>query len=164
MSEVASHYENHKFSLAAEVVRSGFPLRLQALGTSMLPTLWPGDVLTIQSQGREIRDADIVLAERENSFLVHRVVSRVGPVWITRGDAMPCNDQPISPENILGRVSLVERGNRLIVPDRKLSQLRRLLARVLCHSDLVRRLALRVHAIRVKPSTKAAGLACGRSA
>jgi len=33
--------------LAAEVLRSSGRLRLRATGTSMLPAVWPGDVLSV---------------------------------------------------------------------------------------------------------------------
>ena len=40
--------EECKCSLAAEVLQSSGHLKLRATGASMLPTLWPGDLLTIQ--------------------------------------------------------------------------------------------------------------------
>src|SRR5437773_2244681 len=38
-----------KCDLASQVLRSTGELRLRALGLSMLPSLWPGDILSIQS-------------------------------------------------------------------------------------------------------------------
>jgi signal peptidase I len=164
MPEAPPHYENHKLSLAAEVVRSGAQLRLRVQGTSMLPSLWPGDVLRIENDGPEISPGEIVLAEREGRFFVHRLVRRTereGSVyWITRGDSMPSDDRAVATSDVLGRVSAVERRNVLIFPCRKVSQLRHLLAWTLCHCGLVRRIALRVHATRIRRETKAAQLVC----
>jgi hypothetical protein len=65
--------------------------------------------------------------------------------WITRGDAMPQNDPPVRPGDILGRVSEIHRGTRVIITNRQVPPYQRLLAWILCHSQLCRRLALRAH-------------------
>ena len=45
--------ESHavKCELAAEVLRSSGRLRLQVTGWSMLPSIWPGDTLTVEQVG-----------------------------------------------------------------------------------------------------------------
>jgi hypothetical protein len=127
----------------------------------MLPTLWPGDVVRIEN-GREISAGDIVLAERENCFVVHRIVGcaeRDGRAyWITRGDARPSDDQPLAASEVLGRVAAVERGCRLVIPSRHVSRFRQLLSWTLCHCELIRRIALRVHAGRRQQPREAAQL------
>jgi hypothetical protein len=56
--------------LAAEILGSRRRLRLKALGTSMLPTVWPGDVLTIESAAcEETGPGDTVLLQRSHRFL-----------------------------------------------------------------------------------------------
>jgi len=45
--------EQLKHNLAAEALRTAGKFRLAAFGYSMLPTLWPGEVLTIQVQSLE---------------------------------------------------------------------------------------------------------------
>jgi len=40
----ASERESIKRDLAGQVLRAGGKLRLRALGLSMLPSLWPGDI------------------------------------------------------------------------------------------------------------------------
>ena len=43
----------------------------------MLPTLWPGDLLTVQSLGaEEVEPGEIVLYMRSDRFFVHRIVSK----------------------------------------------------------------------------------------
>ena len=62
--------EAHKLDLAAEVLSAGGTIRLQALGTSMLPSIWPGDVLSIERPpGQEIVPGDIVLVARDAPVL-----------------------------------------------------------------------------------------------
>lgn len=154
--------EDIKLDLAAEMLRRHGTLRLTAWGTSMLPTVWPGDLLTIQSVAHdEIVAGDIVLILRDRRFLVHRLVER-RPVqdsvsWITRGDAMPHNDPPTAACGLLGRVVSVQRANRTLVPRRRLSLLDSALARVLSRADRLRSLTLKIHAARLQAGPKRAG-------
>jgi hypothetical protein len=61
--------------LAAEVLRSFGKLRLRANGSSMLPAVWPGDILYIQGQDAPAAlPGDIVLFGREGRLVAHRVV------------------------------------------------------------------------------------------
>src|ERR1700757_218536 len=110
MCSVSQNLEAHKLSLSVEVLqRTGF-VRLVALGSSMLPTLWPGDLLTIQSTTvDQIRVGDVVLFARENRFFVHRVVRSVSKSLTTRGDAMPREDGELGGEELLGKVISVSR-------------------------------------------------------
>src|ERR1039458_9326454 len=63
--------------LAAEVLRSSGSLRLRAIGASMLPAIWPGDVLTVQRRDAEnAQPGDIVLFARGGALVAHRVVER----------------------------------------------------------------------------------------
>jgi hypothetical protein len=143
--------ENPKLGLAAEMLRCHGAVQLKAWGTSMLPSLWPGDLLTIQSAAHdEVISGDIVLVKRDNRFLVHRLVERRRvrdcPSWITRGDAMPHNDPLAGASELLGRVAGVRRGNRSFVPSRRISRLHSTLAWMLCRWDCFRSLTLRIHA------------------
>ena len=64
-------------SLAAEALRSRGVLKLRAAGVSMLPTLWPGDLLTVQClREEEVEPGEIVLYMRSDRFFVHRIVSQ----------------------------------------------------------------------------------------
>ena len=61
--------------LAAEVLRSSGKLRLRATGASMLPVVWPGDILNISGEGAgKALPGDIVLFGREGGLIAHRVV------------------------------------------------------------------------------------------
>jgi signal peptidase len=63
--------------LAAEVLRSSGRLRLRATGASMLPAVWPGDILSVRSHDVvEALPGDIVLFGREGTLVAHRVVER----------------------------------------------------------------------------------------
>ena len=140
--------DSHKLELAAEVLASGHSLRLRAFGTSMLPSIWPGYLLTIEpAPEQEIATGDIVLVVRQNRFLIHRLIDKQESCWITRGDSLPQNDDPFAPCEVLGRVSLIHKNKKTIVPEPRRSLFNRTLAWMLCRSDTLRTVALRVHSL-----------------
>jgi signal peptidase I len=111
----------------------------------MLPAVWPGDVLSVRSH--DVVDAlpgDIVLFVREGRLVAHRVVERTlrqdKIQWVTRGDSVGGNDAPVSSQELLGRVTAIERGSRRLTPHQSLAS--RLIAWILCRSDFCTRLAL----------------------
>ena len=119
----------------------------------MLPTLWPGDCLTIQSHSiEEVQPGDLVLYARDGRFFVHRVTRkcRLGEetFLITRGDCMNEEDPPVEKRDLLGKVTEIDRHGSRIMPRRKLSPLQLFTAWLLCHCNLLLRAALRVHADR----------------
>lgn len=119
----------------------------------MLPTLWPGDLLTVQSfRPEQVEAGEIVLYMRQDRFFIHRVVSpKVTPGearLVTRGDCMPADDPPVGKNELLGKVTEVQRYGAVFVPARKLSLFRRLLARLFCHWGLFRRAGLRLWSYR----------------
>lgn len=137
--------DGHKLELATEVLVSG-GLRLQALGTSMLPAIWPGDVLSIEPKSsQEMSPGDIVLVARQGRFFVHRLIGKRNGGWITRGDSLPQNDEPAAEIQVLGKVSLIHRKTGAVVPKPQVSLFSRTLGGMLCHWDSFRSVALRTH-------------------
>jgi len=66
-------------SLAGEVVRRFGKVRLRVFGTSMLPSILPGDLISVQRAGLSgISSGEIVLYSREGRLFAHRVVGRAG--------------------------------------------------------------------------------------
>jgi hypothetical protein len=141
--------EGHKLDLAVEVLRSSGAIRLQALGTSMLPSVWPGDILSIENQPvDQIFPGDIVLVARDRRFFVHRLIEKRNSQWITRGDSLPQNDAPVADAQVLGKVFAIHRKSRVISPTPRVSVLIRTLAWMLCRWDSARNIALRIHSLR----------------
>ena len=101
--------------LAEEVLCLAGELRLRVTGTSMLPSVWPGDILHIRRQdAAESLPGHIVLVRRQGRLCAHRVVKKISkegqPYWITRGDSLPDDDPPVSGQELLGRVTCILRG------------------------------------------------------
>jgi hypothetical protein len=185
--------------LVVETLRSFGQLRLRVNGASMLPAVWPGDILTITREaGAPPLPGDIVLFGREGRLVAHRVaevrtqapgarcqVSGPGnreleaacqkpipcqgpasltpdrklltpdtrdltpaPVsvpsieFVTRGDSVDGNDRPISPDELLGRVTAIERGSRQFTPHQSAAS--RMASWVFRHSAFATRAALKI--------------------
>ena len=155
MASTPETREDTKLDLAAEILRRHGTVRLKVWGTSMLPSVWPGDLLTIQSAAYdEAGPGDIVLVLRDKRFFVHRLVERRldpdGISWITRGDAMPHCDPPAAASELLGRVVGIRRANRSFVPNRRVLLLHSALAWMLCRWDRFRNLTLNIHAVNLQ--------------
>ena len=154
-SSVSSPSEAHalKCELAGEVLRSSGRLRLQVTGWSMLPTIWPGDVIEIESaRGEEIAQGDIVLYGRNRRFVVHRLVEQEtvpgAIVMTTRGDAMGLPDPPFSDGALMGKVALISRSGRALVPRRSLRISERAVAALVQRSPIAARVVVGVHGLR----------------
>ncbi len=134
-----------KHQLALEVLRSSGEACLPVAGASMLPTIWPGDLLEVRRQdAAEISPGQVVLIEREGHLVAHRVVEKVAwpglTLLVTRGDRVREPDPPVSSEEFLGRVTCVLRGRRRIVP--RLTRGRRIASWVLSRSEFATRVVL----------------------
>jgi signal peptidase I len=110
--------------LAEEIVRTFGELRLRVFGTSMVPSILPGDLVYIHQAGlNEISSGEVVLFLQNGRLFVHRVTDRKMAVaaggaeelcLITRGDRQRQNDPPVSSSELLGRVDSIERDGRRV--------------------------------------------------
>lgn len=162
MCETRELRGTHQIDLATQILAGGGVVRLRAFGSSMLPSLWPGDILTIESAACQSPvPGDIVLVLRDQRPFIHRLEEKQdcdGSLrWITRGDAVPQSDPPVADSAVLGRVTCIQRNGRIIVPCRRLSWATRVLAWALCHWDRFRSLCLRVHSLVEGPQHQPAG-------
>lgn len=146
MEHAADAKESLRCDLAADVLRRFGELRLQVNGTSMLPSICPGDVLTVHRQNIDhVRCGDIVLFERDDRLYAHRVLKKVegrgGTLVIARGDALPEEDPPVYADELLGRVTSILRGRSRIDPRNGLTASERLVAWLARQSGWFARLA-----------------------
>jgi signal peptidase I len=142
-----------KCEMAGEVLRSSGRLRLQVMGWSMLPAVWPGDTLVVErADSSTVSTGDIVLFGRDRRLFVHRVVAKRrlfgDSQVVTRGDAMPALDSPVSEDELLGRVSLIVRDGKCIEPSRRLRFAERAVAALVRGSDIAARVVVGVHGMR----------------
>lgn len=138
--------------LAGEVVRNFGEVRLRVFGTSMVPSVLPGDLVLIhRADVEEISIGEIVLFLQMGRLFVHRVVDRKAMTFadgreetflITRGDRQRNNDSPVSSSELLGRVVSIEREHRQV--DLLPNGTNQFIARLLRSSDRVTSLYLLV--------------------
>jgi hypothetical protein len=126
--------------VAAEVLSCFGRLRLKVTGWSMFPAIWPGDILELERAKRnQLSEGQIVVFSRHRRLFVHRLWKTVGSTMVTRGDAMPHNDPVVTDQELLGRVTHIERHGQSIQPSTRLSPSQRVLAGLLRSSDLAAR-------------------------
>jgi hypothetical protein len=127
-------------------------IRMRVYGESMLPTLWPGDIVEIAPCApQELRAGEIVLATREGRFFLHRLLAlgqRDG--FLLRGDSMPGVDPLFPWEALLGRLVRLESrcgvsSSAFALHPGWSAKLSRVLGFLFCHIGLAKRIALRIH-------------------
>lgn len=102
--------------LMRSVLARGVPFRFCARGWSMAPFIRDGDLITvspIQEALPGIGDVVAFVRPETGNLVVHRIVATHGAARSLQGDSGPaCPDGIIPPENLLGRVTRVERQGR----------------------------------------------------
>jgi hypothetical protein len=124
--------------LLEETLNRGHSIRFRAPGDSMYPTIRNGDILTVTPiETASITIGDIILYRHKSGVTAHRVVRTLKQSeedslrtpqgsqnrsssetlrFFLRGDAAVVFDDPVSADQILGKVTLVERSGRRIDP------------------------------------------------
>jgi signal peptidase I len=110
--------------LAEEIVRNFGEVRLRVFGASMVPSILPGDLVSVERIEMEnVAPGEVVLSLQNGRLFVHRVVGRStiageglsGELHlITRGDRLLHPDPPVSRAELLGRVVRLERDGRKV--------------------------------------------------
>jgi signal peptidase len=140
--------------LVSEVARLAGEVRLKLTGTSMMPAMWPGDIVTVQRcQLADLRPGHVALCRVEGKLLAHRVMRTFHDRLITRGDSVPCSDPPVEASAIVGYVTNIARDHRTI--DTRHTWHHRALAAVLRRSHLCLRITLRLSS-RINARTRPA--------
>jgi hypothetical protein len=105
-------------NLSSEILKGGKVLRFTAHGSSMVPFIFDGDVLTIQDVGSSmVAKGDIVFYRTQNDGLMaHRIIkvhSTDGKVrFSARGDGSPGSEEIIDADQVIGEVISIRRGRR----------------------------------------------------
>ena len=100
----------------------GASFRFQARGSSMIPAIRDGDVITLSPLGEKILRRGDVIAFRHpqhSRMLVHRMLRKKNNLIFVQGDNLYVADGWIAENRILGIVSRVERKEKSVYwPDR----------------------------------------------
>jgi signal peptidase I len=96
----------------ASLVGNGW-LRLKVTSQSMSPLLRTGDYVQAQAVALEsYRRGDLLVTQRTEGYLTHRLVKVDSLGWYTKGDRNRRVDPPVQPQSIVGLVFSVERQGR----------------------------------------------------
>lgn len=129
-----------KLNLAAEVLTSFGHARLPVTGSSMFPSLQPGDLLDVRRPTGPIQTGDVVVFQSHDRLVVHRVIGQTGDKLVTRGDRLRYPDAPIPAAEILGCVAAIERRSRCLSP--RLTASQRIVSSVLRYTEFGTRVAV----------------------
>jgi len=121
-----------------DTLNRGHSIRFRAPGDSMYPTICDGDLIVVEPiRPAVVTVGDIILYQDKSGVTVHRVTHILkrskenlrsalqGPQdrsisetleFLLRGDAAITDDDPVRPEQILGKVVSIERNGRRIDP------------------------------------------------
>jgi hypothetical protein len=141
-----------KCELAAEVLRSFGTLRFAATGSSMLPSIWPGETLVVERvEPEQVCIGELVLVGREGRLCAHRVIGIAGdsqnPQWVTQGDALPVPDRSVAGNELLGRVAYVIRAGKCVAVPTELSVPAKVIAKIIRRSFFAARTLVYLHSV-----------------
>jgi len=103
--------------LMVAVLSRGRAFRFRAKGSSMLPFVCDGDVLTLQPLGNtppRLGELVAFMHPQSGRPTIHRVVRRRSDACLMRGDAVHAVDGWVARASMLGRVTAVCRAGRQI--------------------------------------------------
>jgi signal peptidase I len=129
--------------LVADVARAFGEVRLKVTGASMLPAVWPGDLVTVQpSNIAALQPGQIVSYRREQRLITHRIKCIFDGHLIVQGDSVRQCDAPVSASEVVGQVTCILRNGRHISPEQTFWQ--RTGSSILRRSDFTTRMTLRL--------------------
>lgn len=100
-------------------------LRFRALGSSMFPLIRNGDLVTIKPvDPDDLSTGDIIFFEKNDSLILHRIIEeeKFKGKFTTKGDNMPICDHAVNSNEILGKLTGIERNGKIINLDTSLNK------------------------------------------
>ncbi len=86
---------------------------LTVISYSMYPALTRGDLILVKGvTPEEIKVGTVIVFHHANGLAVHRVIRFKGDFIVTKGDANTAEDEPITFDDVIGRVLTI--GNNLV--------------------------------------------------
>jgi len=115
--------------IVTDLLRSGYKVSFNAPGHSMYPTILANETVVVEPvKPLDVHRGDIVLYRTNGNIFAHRVrdVVKGGSSdegftiqslrFILRGDAARLPDEPVTSDQVLGKVVSVERNGNMVNP------------------------------------------------
>ena len=103
-------------ALFEDVLNAGLDLQLKVTGRSMVPFLKGGEIITIKKVScSSLRKGDLVFFKTScGSPVLHRLINKERGhnntfIFRTKGDALRSFDEPVSGDDVLGKVLKIEK-------------------------------------------------------
>jgi signal peptidase I len=114
----APHVKEFKPSLTGlfeDVLSNGSSLRIRVTGKSMAPFIRDGEIVTIRkTPGSSFRRGDLIFFKNDKGLpVLHRMIKRdkSADKILTKGDALTYFDRPVRDNDVMGKVSIIEKKN-----------------------------------------------------
>ena len=89
--------------ILSKMLDTPYPLATITSG-SMWPVLKTNDLILMKGVDPEkVEVGQIIIFRHEGGFTIHRLIRKENGKYITKGDANGVEDQPIKPEDVIGR-------------------------------------------------------------
>lgn len=111
--------------ITQEILSRGLFLRLKVSGRSMQPFIRTDDTLLVEPKdGVKFNIGDILFYRHPlGYYIAHRLIKKNGQdTLLTRGDNLRHFDQPVLIEQVMGRVTQIERGTKRLILTRGLGR------------------------------------------
>jgi hypothetical protein len=159
--DVSQSAHETRLDLAAEVLHRFGEVRFVARGSSMIPSIYPGDMVTVSSEGvMDARCGEIVLCLVGGRFFVHRVMRKWAErhriVFATRGDALAQEDPSVDGTQLLGQVILIVRRGKSVGITSRANPWTRCMRWGVRNSSAFAKILLATHSLRSKVSSRGA--------
>ena len=114
------------FGRVLEHLDRGQSVTIPVKGFSMLPFIrGEKDLVVLERPSRPYRVGDIVLFRYAGRYVMHRILSIDGQSVVIMGDGVLENTEKVTPEDIYGRVTEIQRsGRRKLDPDSRFQTFR----------------------------------------
>jgi signal peptidase I len=104
--------------LLQSILKKGFPARFRLRGSSMLPFLKDGDLITIVPlENKSLLKGDILafINSKDGRLTVHRMIRKKDNYFIFKGDHNSKKDDLVSRDQLLGYVNNIQRKGKSII-------------------------------------------------
>ena len=104
---------NTFFSLVEEEIAEGKPVRFRLKGNSMFPLLRNGkdSVILEKCLPDELKPMDVVLFRYRGSYVLHRIIQRMGDDLLIQGDGSIVAIEQCTVNDVVGKVTSIRRSS-----------------------------------------------------